>query len=59
VTEAQGQFRKPDEGECPPMEAFTRVLVKTQHTEKTWCIPQSTVDCVDPLPVTVACSCEL
>jgi hypothetical protein len=36
VAEARGQFRNPEEGERPPLEAVTRQrLVKTQQTEKT------------------------
>jgi hypothetical protein len=35
VAEAQGQFGNPEEGECMPMEAVTRRLVKTQQDEKT------------------------
>jgi hypothetical protein len=35
VAEAQGQFGNSEEGECPPLEALTRKLVKTQQAEKT------------------------
>jgi hypothetical protein len=35
VVEAQGQFRNPEKGEHQPLEAVSRVLVKTQLTEKT------------------------
>jgi hypothetical protein len=37
VTEAEGQFRNPEVGECPPLEAVTRGLVDAQQTEKTLC----------------------
>jgi hypothetical protein len=39
VAEARGQFGNPEEGERPPLEAVTRRLVKTQQTEKTYCVP--------------------
>jgi hypothetical protein len=32
---AQGQFGKPEEGECLPLEAVTRKLVKTEQAGKT------------------------
>jgi hypothetical protein len=35
VAEAQGQFRNPEEGERPKLEAVTRKQVKTQQAEKT------------------------
>jgi hypothetical protein len=35
VAEAQGQFENPEEGKCPPLEAVTRRLVRTQQAKKT------------------------
>jgi hypothetical protein len=35
VTEAGGQFGKPEDRECQLLEAVTRGLLKTQQTEKT------------------------
>jgi hypothetical protein len=35
VARARGQFGNPEEGKRPPFEAVTRLLVKTQQTEKT------------------------
>jgi hypothetical protein len=32
---ARRQFGNPEEGECQPMEAVTKRLVKTQQVEKT------------------------
>jgi hypothetical protein len=34
VAETRGQFGNPEEGECPLLEAVTRILVKTQQAEK-------------------------
>jgi hypothetical protein len=39
VADARGQFGNPEKGERLPLEAFTRRLVKTQKTEKTYCTP--------------------
>jgi hypothetical protein len=35
VAEARGDFGKPEERECPLLEAVARRLVKTQQAEKT------------------------
>jgi hypothetical protein len=40
VAEAQGQFGKLQERECPPLEAVTRGLIKTLQIEKTNCVLQ-------------------
>jgi hypothetical protein len=39
VAEAQGQFKNPEEGEHILLETVTRGLVKTQLTEKPYCMP--------------------
>jgi hypothetical protein len=38
VPEARRQFRNPEEGELPSLEAVTRGLVKTRLTKKTYCL---------------------
>jgi hypothetical protein len=35
MAKALGEFRIPEEGKYPPLEAVTRGLVKGQQTEKT------------------------
>jgi hypothetical protein len=35
MAQAQEQFRNPEEGECLPLEAVTRGMVKTQLAEGT------------------------
>jgi hypothetical protein len=34
VAEARGKFGNPEEGECLPLEAVTRRMVKRQQAEK-------------------------
>jgi hypothetical protein len=38
MAEAQGQFGKPEEGECQPLEAVTKSLVKTLNEDTSVCL---------------------
>jgi hypothetical protein len=61
VAKAQEQFRNPEEGECLPLEAVTRGLVKPQLTKETKQV-QAVVHCREyermPLELITVMSCE-